>query len=110
MRHVHWLASAIAWDGMLPIIVGLIPVLVRITMPRNDGAIVLSTIFLPIIAAVLRAALASWQLQRACGGAMPILRQAALACAILCLLLFEILVSSLIFAAAPPSVWIVAGG
>lgn len=49
-----WLLRVICWDGALPAIVFLAPVLVKRALPNHPGAIELLAIALPITALVIR--------------------------------------------------------
>ena len=90
--------SLVAWDGLLPITVAAVPATIRVVCPRNDGAQIVAVVLVPITAALVRAMIGARQLRKLCEGALPILRQIALAIAIILLLLFEVLISAMTFA------------
>jgi hypothetical protein len=88
-RASKWLVEFITWDGLLPLAVAACPWAVRILLPQNDIAEVSAVIFIPMAAALLRTLTGAQQIRRACGGALPAVRQVALATAIVLLLFFE---------------------
>jgi len=90
MRPGRSLISMLAWDGFLPLGVAAIPFLVKLTIPRNDGAKVVAAFLIPVIAAVARSSMIAKQLAQACGGRRPWHRQLLAAAAIGALLIFEI--------------------
>jgi hypothetical protein len=89
--------------------VAAIPFIVKIAFPRNDLAEVAATIFVPMIAALVRSSMAWKQLYPACGRNPPWHRQLFAAAAILVLLVFEVTVSLATLAKGiPQEVWFVA--
>ena len=109
MRRWSWLISAFAWDGLLPVIIGVIPIAVNFWVPNDPVVGVFTCILLPMGAAFFRASLAQWQLQRICFGQTPIGRQLLLAWAIICLMISEAILSMLIMAPknerVPREIW-----
>lgn len=100
--------SFVGWDGFLPFAVAISPVIVRLLLPKNHIAEIVVAIFVPIAASLVRAMVGGYQIRRICNGVLPILRQAALAVAIVALLLFEMCIAVLTFANNEPLlVWLV---
>lgn len=92
-----WFWRFVAWDGILPIVVSVVPSAVVMLFPRNDAAEVLTFILVPIGAALLRCTVGAVQIARICDGDLPVLRQLALGTAIVFLLMFEGCVTMLAF-------------
>ncbi|MBI1370706.1 MAG: hypothetical protein GC162_18870 [Planctomycetes bacterium] len=69
-------------------------------------------IFIPLGAALLRCMVGADQIRRLCGGRLPVLRQCALAIAIVLVLIFEGILAVLVTAGAeaPWQLWLAAGG
>ena len=102
----NWLDRFLAWDGMLPMIVGVVPYGVAVLFPRNDVAEVAAVILIPIVAAFVRTGLGAQQIRECCDGKLPARRQVMLGIAIAFLMLFEGVVSLLTFADdEPASAW-----
>ena len=102
-----WLSS-FAWDGALPVAVALFPWFVDTFFPNNVMLQVAATVFVPIIAALIRANIGAMQIREACNGQLPILRQLLLVLAIVIMFLFEITVAALTFAPNEPlGAWLI---
>jgi hypothetical protein len=102
--------SVISWDGLLPAFVATLPFVVKLAFHKNDMAELFAAILMPMIASLVRSAVAWGQLARACQGRIPWQRQVAVAIAIVCLLFVEIGVAIGTFAADFPAegwLWIV---
>lgn len=98
--------AIIAWDGVLPLAVASSTLVAAQFLPEPLAA--LAAFFIPVGAAGIRAATAQDQLLRRCDGHAPLLRQLALAAAIVLLLVFELLASILgLIADAPLVIWCV---
>jgi hypothetical protein len=94
------------WDGVLPVVVALGPIVARTIFEKPPGLVVVFLIFAPPVAALIRAHLGWHQIARRCGGHAPLVRQLAMAAAIVLLLAFEGSVGVLAFAdRLPPSAW-----
>ena len=99
--------SIVGWDGVLPLVVALGPILVKVVLPKGHIAEVVATVLIPILAALLRADLGWHQIARICNGHAPWMRQMAMAGAIVQLLLFEAAVGVLTIAGdAPAAAWL----
>lgn len=99
--------SVIAWDGILPLAVIVIVTAVKFGFPGNDAE-PLVALFVPILAAFIRAGVAHNQLLRVCHGNAPLGRQLAITGAIIAILLFEILASAFTFMKDEPLIaWVV---
>jgi hypothetical protein len=85
------------WDGALPLVVALGPVLVRTICPKPPVAVGLFLVLAPPVAALIRAHIGWHQIAKRCGGHAPWLRQVAMAAAIVLLLVFEAAVGILTF-------------
>ena len=105
-RMGRWFVEFITWDGVLPLAVAACPWAIKILFPQNDIAEMSAMILIPMAAALLRTATGALQIRRNCEGALPAVRQLALAAAIVLLLVFEIGVSMLTFSDDEPAfVW-----
>lgn len=93
-----WLRLSLAWDGVLPLTTTIIPFVVWLAFPGNDGAILLTFFYLPMFAAFLRTDIGYDQIKQICGGKAPVLRQCALAIAIMMLFLLDMITSLWIMA------------
>jgi hypothetical protein len=98
------LPSLLNWDGLLPLIAPSSTMLVSL-VPGWLGLGPLVAVFVPILVALARAAIAQRQIERACGDGRTFLRQIVLAMAIVLLLFLEITTSALILANAPLKFW-----
>ncbi|HUE16696.1 MAG TPA: hypothetical protein VMR25_21150 [Planctomycetaceae bacterium] len=97
--------SALAWDGLLPLGTPMSTLIARALFPPGHIVEVIAAICMPMIVALVRAAIAQKQLERACNGMPTWFRTIALALAITLLLLFEIAAGIMTFGAgAPPEV------
>lgn len=114
MRSWSWLISALAWDGLLPVLIGIIPIVVSVLIPNDPVVGIFTCILLPMFAAFFRASIAQWQLQRLCFGETPIGRQILLALAIVSLMISEAILSMLVMAPknekVPMGIWWTLGG
>jgi hypothetical protein len=104
-----WLLSAIAWDGVLPLVVLAAPFVAATVFPQNDAVEISAVILVPIVAALLRASSGWRQLVNVSRGHPSAIRQVLLAAAIAVLLLFEIGSGASHRANAPWSWWSVIG-
>jgi hypothetical protein len=109
MRNWSWLISAVAWDGLLPIVVGIIPLLIGLFAPGDHVLAFFTCGLLPMFAAFVRAAMAHRQLQRVCHGRMPVIRQFLIALAIISLMVTEAIIAMMAMAPknerVPIEVW-----
>jgi len=97
--------SVLAWDGLLPVAAPMTTLIARAAFPPGHIVEVIVAIFVPMIVALVRAAIAQKQLNRACNGMPTWSRTIALALAITLLLLFEIAAGIMTFGGgAPPEV------
>ncbi len=96
-RHSLWWISIIAWDGILPLLVATIPITARLLLPKDNLAGPIAIGVVPLAAALIRCMIGERQIRRVCNGELPLLRQAGMAAAIVCLMLFEISVSVFVF-------------
>jgi hypothetical protein len=109
MNRRDWLLSIIGWDGCLPVVVAIAPVILPIVIPKRDIAELTAVIMVPIIAALARAQHGYRQLEARWGHA-TLGRQFLLGCAVGMLLLFEGFSGALLCArGVPPSAWLTAG-
>ena len=92
MRPSFWLWRAAGWDGVLPVAVALVPIVLRTIFPPPNPIVPFAVVFMPIFVAMVRASIGVRQIARVCGGAAPVPRQLGLAAAIVMLLLFELAV------------------
>jgi hypothetical protein len=107
MRPASWLWRAVGWDGVVPVAVASVPLLVR-AVCRDPGIVAFTVVFVPICAAMLRANIGRWQIVRVCGEPPPISRQLGLSAAIVLLLLFELSMGILACSIGEPhAVWCV---
>ncbi len=98
--------QALGWDGALPLLTALGPVAIKAIWPQPPAAAGFVLVLSPPVAAFIRSQIGWHQIAKRCGGRAPWLRQIAMAAAIVLLLVFEIAVSVLTFAAAfPASAW-----
>jgi hypothetical protein len=102
----------LGWDGALPLIMALAPAVVKAVwgnpLPVEAG---LFLGFSPPIAALIRTQVGWYQIAKRCGGQAPVLRQVAMAVAIILLLAFEVSVSVLTFdQVLPMKVWLIPAG
>lgn len=104
-----WWEGAVLREGLLPLAVSAIPILVKTLFPKNDIAEVATFLLVPTSAALIRTAIAVQQLRNAYPSKPPMTRQLALAAAIILLLVYEGLVTLFSFANdEPTSAWICA--
>lgn len=95
-------SSTIAWDGILPIVIALMPFVIRMTLHEGHMLEVAVAIVAPVLAAFLRAAIGIHQLDVVTKGKPNLSRQVLFALAIMLLLLVEVFVSTLQFARNEP--------
>ncbi len=108
MEKDHWWKWYIAWDGFLPLAISLLPVAVKMFLPRSDILEISVAILVPLFAALLRCGIGSMQIRGIFDGALPPLRQVALAAAIVLLICYEALVAMFVFADDnPQNAWLV---
>ncbi len=93
----NWVLSAICWDGLIPALAALGPLLVSVFFPKRHIAVISSVIFLPMGLAIFRASLADRTLKAYFHGKVPLWRQLTLALAIIILLIVEFLFGLQIF-------------
>lgn len=111
MSTTRGLLSIFAWDGVLPVLVAITPMLIRALFRPGQLVEVIAAVLLPIALALLRIHIGAKQLARATGGNVGVGRQLVLAAAIILLLLFEMYSLILFFAKGEPSsAWLVPGG
>ena len=67
----NWRRWFLAWDGLLPLAMSTLPLLVKTFLPRNDIAEVSTVIVVTAVAALLRTAIGS------VSGSKPVRRQFA---------------------------------
>ncbi len=79
----------IAWDGILPGILAILPLLVQIFARGNDLAVISVVVLVPIIAALVRSSIGYRQFRRLGISTPPLWRQFFLGCAIALLMLCE---------------------
>src|SRR5438445_5890233 len=108
-----WLLGVLGWDGALPAVVYLAPIIAKHLLPRHPGIIEVLAIVLPI-AALFSRFIAGSRVIRAnhCGGGCRQLQFAAFGVALLMLLLFDAAVilshnmpAGALFAAEDRVVW-----
>jgi hypothetical protein len=92
------LLQILGWDGALPLVVAVVPIVIKVICPKPPGEICVFLVLSPPVAALIRAHIGWHQIAKRCAGRAPCLRQLAMAAAILLLLLFEAAVSVLTFA------------
>jgi hypothetical protein len=100
------IVSILAWDGLLPLAVAACIAGVQWIFPPGHLAEFVAAFIVPLVAAVIRAAVAHEQLTRRCQGTAPLNRQLALAAAIVLLWLFELFACVITFAKPPLTVWV----
>jgi hypothetical protein len=100
----------LAWDGVLPLVIALLPPAVDWLFPKDTIAQIGVSVFVPIIAALVRSVIGARQIRSRCQGELPVLRQIAMAGAILLLLFFEASVAALTFAEPPLALWLLPAG
>ena len=109
MRNWSWLISAVAWDGLLPIVVGIVPLLIGLFAPGDHVLAFFTSGLLPMFAAFVRAAMAHRQLQRVCHGQTPVIRQFLIALAIVSLMITEAIIAMMAMAPknerVPVEIW-----
>lgn len=98
----RWLITLIGWDGLLPVMAALLPLLVKWTLPQGHIAEVVVAVIVPCGLALVRAALAHRALSRDFAASPPALRQGAIALAIILLCLTEVMFSVKVFAPDAP--------
>jgi hypothetical protein len=86
----RWFLTILAWDGILPLIVVSVPLLVRWTCPPGHIAEVGAVVLLPMFAALIRSQFAWEQFGMSCATGVTWDRQVLFAAAIILLLFFEI--------------------
>jgi hypothetical protein len=84
---LRWIA-ALGWDGALPIVLLIVPVIARRLPPKEDALRIGLCVVVPICAALIRS---MWAYERLAGdsGEPSFFRQATFAFAIIVLLLFD---------------------
>ncbi|MGE5190979.1 MAG: hypothetical protein ACM3U2_00665 [Deltaproteobacteria bacterium] len=97
------IARSIGWDGVLPLVVASVPLVVKIVLPDAGVGTGFTVALLLVFAALIRAHLGASQIAGACGGEVPFLRQILLAAAIVVLLLFEAAVGIMTFSKDIPA-------
>lgn len=98
----NWRQSFLAWDGILPLAISLMPLAIAFVFPRNDVAEITSAILVPMAAALIRTMIGAREIKMRFDGQLPVGRQLALAVAIVLLMLYEGMVSILTFANDEP--------
>ena len=99
-----------AWDGVLPAVIALMPLLVKRFAPRNDPAELGVVILVPIAAALIRSVVGYRQFRDIGFTAPPVWRQIMLGVGVALLMLFEGAAAMLSFAEdEPKAAWMVAG-
>ncbi len=93
----------IGWDGLFPLFVVSRPVLVKAIFPKGHIVEVVAAVLVPTVVSLVRASIGHRQITRICRGRAPLIRQAALAAAIIHLFLFEALAGMLTFADDEPA-------
>jgi|SRR6266446_1553982 len=93
----------LGWDGALPLILALVPVVSRAIWPKPPVGVAGVLVLAPPVAALIRAHIGWHQIARRCGGRAPWWRQITMAVAILLLLVFEAAVGVLTFADGVPA-------
>lgn len=110
MRFSELRRSFGSWDGVLPLLVSAVPLAVRLCLPKDHVAGLVVFVSLPSLAALVRCTAGIKRLQEICDGALPILRQLALAMAIILLFMFEGLVTAMTLSReGEPVLWVIAG-
>ena len=104
--------ASLTWDGILPLAVALFPLFVDTFFPPQQGQVhplaFVACTLVPLAAAMARAHHAEGQIRKACEGKLPILRQFALAAAILVMGVFEVAVAVLTFMQQRPAqAWLI---
>lgn len=82
--------ASLAWDGILPAVVAVLPWLVVNQWPEPGPHWFAAAVLAPIAAALLRVHIAQRQIRRLCRGELPDSRQVLLGTAIVLLLIFEV--------------------
>ncbi len=86
----NWLLSVIGWDGILPLIVILVPFAIRVCLPGHADVMVLTAVFLPIAAFLLRFGIGMHHISaNACGIVFRGFQYLAFAMGVLILLCLE---------------------
>lgn len=49
VNYLQWLLTVICWDGLLPLVTAVLPLVVKLIAPNNRGAIELMAIILPVV-------------------------------------------------------------
>jgi hypothetical protein len=104
LMEAGWLATALCWDGLLPLVAFLAPWFVKVACRKGDIAEVVVVVLVPIGLALLRMSLAQQTLRRQFGSRIRPLRQIGLGLAIVTLLFVEIAHGLLVFAPEAPIV------
>lgn len=100
------LLELVEWDGVLPMVMALGPLVIRTFFPKPPFVAGLLLVLGPPVAALIRAHIGWGQIAKRCGGRAPVLRQVAMAVAIVLLFAFEVSVTILTFEKnAPASAW-----
>src|SRR5262245_32440927 len=87
------LLKVIAWDGMLPLIIILVPRAIELLVPRNRGAIEFAGVMLPIALFFVRFVVGKRHIvTNRCGAAFRCVQLCALCFGILVLLLIDSMV------------------
>src|ERR1044072_3312890 len=77
---MRW-GAFVTWDGVLPLVIGAIPFVVKFLFPKGHILEVVSSLLVPMFAALLRCVLGTQQIRNICSGILPVARQVALAAA-----------------------------
>ena len=105
-RH-DWLVSVIGWDGCLPLFVALTPVMLPRIIPDRHMANITAIIFVPMIAALVRAGMGIHQFERR-GICPTTCRQLGFGCGIIVLMVFEASLGGLVCGGnAPLEAWLI---
>ena len=94
----YWLLSVVGWDGVLPLIVILVPFTIRACLPGHAEVMVLTAVFLPIAAFLLRFGIGVHQISaNGCGIVFRGFQYLAFAMGVLILLCLEAIVIAMQF-------------
>ena len=97
----YWIGF-LAKDGSLVLVVALIPALLAACLPNQQATAAGISMLVAFCAAFVRAGLGTNRIRKSCGGKLPVLRQVALALAIILLMIFEFTACALSFAPDVP--------
>lgn len=100
--------KTVGWDGILPFLVALTPFLLSRIFLGANGAELVFVFLVPVLAALVRASIGVFEIAMICEGETPLLRQVAMAAAIIVLFFFESVAGVMAMAKrGPPNAWIV---